>query len=76
MKKETLYLDTSVPSAYYDERAQERLDATIKFWNNVLPNYQVNVSEITIEELGNTKDETLRTRLKILVKDFRIPWRE
>ena len=31
MKKETLYLDTSVISAYCDERAKERQAATIKF---------------------------------------------
>lgn len=70
MKKENLYLDTSVPSAYYDERTKERQEATIKFWKNVLPNYQVYVSVITIEELDNTKDETLKMKLKKLVKDF------
>lgn len=32
MKKESVYLDTSVVSAYYDERAQERREATIRFW--------------------------------------------
>jgi predicted nucleic acid-binding protein len=34
MKKESLYLDTSVLSAYYDERAKERMEATIKFWKS------------------------------------------
>ncbi len=48
MKKESLYLDTSVPSAYYDKRAKERQDATIKFWEKVLPNYNVHVSELSI----------------------------
>ena len=70
MKKENLYLDTSVPSAYYDERTKERQEATIKFWKNVLPNYQVYVSVITIEELDNTKDDTLRMKLKKLIRDF------
>lgn len=70
LKKEKLYLDTSVPSAYYDERTKERQEATIKFWENVLPGYQVYVSVITIEELDNTKDDTLRFKLKKLVKDF------
>ena len=51
MKKESLYLDTSVPSAYFDERAKERKDATIKFWQEVMPNYRVYVSEITLREL-------------------------
>jgi predicted nucleic acid-binding protein len=64
MKKESLYLDTSVLSAYYDKRAKERQDATIKFWKDVLPNYKVYISEITVEELENTKDESLK-RLEI-----------
>lgn len=71
-KKESLYFDTSVPSAYYDNRAKERQDATIKFWKDVLPNYQVYVSEITVEELEDTKDETLRKRFKGLIEDFEV----
>ncbi len=46
MKKYSLYLDTSVPSAYFDERAKDRKNATIKFWKEVLPHYRVYVSEI------------------------------
>jgi len=72
LKKESLYLDTSVPSAYFDKRTEERQSATIKFWETVLPDYQVYISEITIGELDNTKDEDLRTRLKYLVKNFEI----
>lgn len=72
MKKETLYLDTSVPSAYYDERAKERQDATIKFWKEVLPNYQGYISEITVEELEDTKDEILRRKLRKLIKGFNV----
>ncbi len=72
MKKETLYLDTSVPSAYYDERVKERQEATIKFWKEVLPNYKVYISEITLEELKDAKDEILRKNLRKLVKAFKI----
>ena len=72
MKKETLYLDTSVPSAYYDKRAKERQEATIKFWKEVLPNYQCYISEITVEELKDTKDEVLRIKLKKLIKGFTV----
>ena len=43
MKKESLYLDTSVPSAYYDARAKERQEATIKFWKEIVPHYGVYV---------------------------------
>ena len=72
MEKETLYLDTSVPSAYYDERIKERQEATIKFWRKVLPNYQVYISEITIEELDATKNAILRKNFRRLVKGFQI----
>jgi predicted nucleic acid-binding protein len=72
MKKETLYLDTSVLSAYYDKRAKERQETTIKFWKEVLPNYQCYISEITVEELKDTKDEVLRRELKKLIKGFKV----
>jgi predicted nucleic acid-binding protein len=72
MKKWSLYLDTSVPSAYFDERAKERKEATIRFWKEVLPDYQVYISDVTVKELDATKDETLRKRLRKLVKDFKI----
>jgi len=72
MKRESLYFDTSVPSAYYDERAKERQGATIKFWKDALPNYRVYISEVTVEELEETKDETLRKKFKSLIKDFKV----
>ena len=72
MRKETLYLDTSVPSAYYDERAKERMEATIKFWKETLPYYKVYVSEITVKELEDTKDENLRRKFRELIQDFKV----
>lgn len=72
MREESLYLDTSVPSAYYDKRAKERQDATIKFWKEVLPKYKVYVSVITVGELEDTKNEDLRKRLKELIKDIEV----
>jgi len=72
MRRETLYFDTSVPSAYYDERVKDRQDATIKFWKDVLPNYKVYISEVTVKELEDTKDETLRRKFKSLIKSFKI----
>lgn len=72
MKKETLYLDTSVISAYYDERDKERRAATIAFWENVIPNYKVFVSEITVSELEATKEETLKIKFRELVANMRL----
>lgn len=72
MKKETLYLDTSVISAYYDERAKERRASTIKFWEKVIPSYKVFVSEITVAELENTKDESLKVKFRKLIMDMNV----
>lgn len=72
MKKETLYLDTSVISAYYDKRTKDRQEATVRFWKEILPNYQVYISEITIEELEDTKDEILRRNLNKLIQHLKV----
>jgi predicted nucleic acid-binding protein len=72
MKKETLYLDTSVPSAYYDKRTKDRQKATIKFWREVLLGYEVYISEITVREIGDTKNETLRKKFRNLIKGFKV----
>src|SRR4030067_1598556 len=72
MKKETVYFDTSVISAYYDERAKERQDLTIKFWNDILPNYTAYISEITVKELEDTKNEKLKMKFRALVKEFKV----
>lgn len=72
MKKETIYIDTSVISAYYDDRAKERQETTIKFWTQILPNYKIYISDITVEELEDTKDEALRKKLLKAIKDFEV----
>jgi predicted nucleic acid-binding protein len=72
MKKGTLYLDTSVISAYYDARAKERRDATINSWENVAHNYKVFVSEITVSELENTRDEALKIKFRKLIIDIKV----
>lgn len=72
MKKETLYLDTSVISAYYDKRTKDRQETTIRFWEEILPNYQAHISEITVEELGDTKNEILRKNLNKLIHHLKV----
>ena len=70
--QESIYLDTSVPSAYYDNRAKERKEATFNFWKDILPNYKVFISEITLEELRSTKNVVLRNHFLKLVSHFKI----
>jgi len=72
MRRETLYFDTSVLSAYYDERVKDRQDATIKFWKDALPNYKIYISEVTVKELEDTKGETLRRKFKGLINSFKL----
>jgi predicted nucleic acid-binding protein len=67
---ETIYLDSSVPSAYYDKRVPWRLEYTQKWWQYELTKYDVFVSSITILEITNTQNEKLRVDLLDLVADF------
>jgi len=69
---ESVYLDTSVPSAYFDNRAKERKEATVHFWEQILPSFKVFISEITLEELGSTKDTVLKNNFLKLVSSFEI----
>lgn len=71
MKKETIYFDTSIPSAYYDHRAKERQNATIRFWKEKLADYVPHVSILTISELEKTTDASHRKKLLDLVKPFK-----
>ncbi len=70
MKKETIYLDTSVPSAYYDERVMWRLEYTRQWWKEELPKYDVFISEVVIVEIKKTEQPKRRTELLELVKEF------
>jgi len=65
-----LYLDTSVFSAYYDERTPERLRMTRDFWH-VLDRHEKLCSELTIEEL-NQAHPGLREKLLALTQNFTI----
>ena len=66
-----LYLDTSVISAYVDERLPERQRATLEFWER-LGSYDVAISELTLTEARATGDAALRQRMINLVDDFLI----
>lgn len=72
MKKESLYLDTSVPSAYYDERDKAIQKETIYFFEKKLSEYEVYISEVTIAELHRTEDLLRRNLLLTLVEGITI----
>ena len=68
-RKPKLYLDTSVPNAYYDEKNLYRQEITRHFWLK-LKEYQILISDLVIREMEATGDEKLRENLINLVKDF------
>ena len=62
-----LYLDTSIPSAYYNDRQQERQLFTQRIWHQQLSSYHLIVSNITLKEIDATKDRKRRKKLRSLV---------
>lgn len=68
MAQESLYLDTSVPSAYYDERVMWRLDYTRQWWRKELPKYEVFIYAVVVAEMRRTEAPKNRNNLLELVK--------
>jgi len=66
-----IYLDTSVPNAYFDESKLERQRETKDFWNRLI-GYEVFISQRVIEEINETPDAERRVRLRSLVEGFEI----
>lgn len=67
-----LYLDTSVVSAYVDDRWPERQQATVEFWTR-LGEYEVTISELTVSELTATTDIAGREPMMQLTRPFTVP---
>ena len=66
-----VYFDTSVFSAYYDERATDRQHQTEEFWTR-LDEFEVATSELAREELVQTPDPALRAKLQALLTGFTV----
>ena len=66
-----IYLDTSVPSAYYDNEKPERQEQTKEFWKN-LKNQEVFISELVENELGQVEDDDFRRKLLNLVSKYKV----
>lgn len=68
MKKESIYLETSVISAYFDFKKQDpqRKKETRLFWN-ALDFYKPYVSDLVIEELAATSNKNWRDKFLDLI---------
>ena len=64
-----VYLDTSVISALFDERNPERKSLTEEFLK-AIDRFEAFVSELTIAEIVQTPDESLRDRMREIASRF------
>lgn len=64
-----IYLDTSVPSIYFDQRDMRLHKITRIFWPK-LTKYDVFISEVVLEEINKTPDKTRQGEMENLVKNF------
>jgi hypothetical protein len=62
-----IYLDTTVPSAYFDQRTPERLKQTVHFWEQQMPEYEACISRLLLDEIGRTPDQVRRREMLLLV---------
>lgn len=63
-----VYLDTSVLSAYCDERAPERMAETREFWAR-LAEAEASISDLVLDEVERTPDESRRSVMLALLAD-------
>jgi len=70
--KQKIYLDSSIPSRYHDDKRPEEKRVTQLWWKNDMPKYETSISELTMEELRATPDIELRKKLLGLVDAIRI----
>ena len=68
-RKLKIYLDTSVPNAYFDDKNLNRQEITIDFWQK-LNEYQVFISDLVLTEIKATKNDKLKNKLVKLIENF------
>lgn len=74
MRKRTpkLYLESSVINMYFQDDAPYLRDLTRQFWKEALPNYEVYISELVLDEISATEELSLRKALEKLIKKFNV----
>jgi len=69
-KKPKLYLESSIISMYFQEEAPYLRNLTQQFWRDILPHFDVYVSEVVLDEIRATAKANLRKALENLINDF------
>lgn len=67
----SVYLDASVPSAYYEESQSERFKITRLWWEKI-EDYEVSISTLTLKEIKALKNEEKREAIFSLLHNFLI----
>ena len=67
--KQSIYLDTSVVSAYFDDRIPYQRDVTREWWETTQISYDLLLSEVVLEELGRAQ-EPKQSKMLDLVKEL------
>ncbi len=70
--KPKLYLDTSIPSAYFDYSKPVRQLITQKWFEYESSNYLLYMSVITIEEIERLQNISKKENIKNLILDYKI----
>jgi predicted nucleic acid-binding protein len=65
------YLDTSVISASVDDRMPERQKETEELFHR-LSEFEVCISELTLTEIENTRDEEKRNQMSRIISPFQV----
>lgn len=70
--KSNLYLDTTVASAYFDDRTPDRQRLTREFWTGRLTDFDPTISTIVLLEIRDTPDMERRANMEKLVSGLRV----
>ena len=66
-----VYLDTSVISGLFDNKNPERQELTKQFFDKI-NRFDVYVSQLTIAEINNTQDLSLKAKMTAIVKEIKV----
>jgi predicted nucleic acid-binding protein len=70
-KRLKIYLDTSVPNAYFDEKNLLRKETTRRFWKRI-GEYEVFVSDLVLAEIDDIRDEGKKKGLVTLLGEIKV----
>jgi len=68
--KQKLYLDTTIPSSYYDTSKPIRQIITQKWFENDSKEFEMYISAITIREIAKIKNITKKNNIEKLIIDY------